>query len=277
MVNIDLPIALSIFLVFFVTTIVFAVNYVSKIPSLNKIDEFRSKAQDLYTMMFESEGIPEDWEKTGTIPAFPGVMTSVRKIPILINETNSSDRIDETISINITFDEDCENKAWNNTVRIHGNDLNDVAFNLTEQDFCSSQFLKSANFTFIFNISANQTKKFEIYFSDEQNITASNNTIAPTSLGQNLTIFSFPEDEIEVTSFLKVDALKNATFDEIIAIGQGYKFRVEIEDTGYNESYGESESSMQGAMDIGCYEAQKLLENPDGLLNKVDVKICVWK
>jgi hypothetical protein len=175
-VSIDLPVALGIFLIFLVLTVVFALNYFSKIPGLSKNTELRSKAVDLYNTLFKSRGIPENWEDSNSIPASPGMMITLRKVPVTVKETAGSDRINEPVVVNITFDEDCVNTAWNNTVRIYDSDLNEVAFNLTDQSFCSSQFLKTANISFNVNILANQNKKYDIYFSDDDSITAPTNT-----------------------------------------------------------------------------------------------------
>jgi hypothetical protein len=175
MVNVDLPVALAIFLIFLVVAVVFALNYFSNIPNLFKNTELRSKAEDLYSTLFESKGTPENWETSNTIPASPGLMTYLRKVPITIKETAGMDRTNEPVVANVTFDDDCINDTWNNTVRIYDSDLNEVPFNLTEQSFCSSQFLKTANLTFNVNISANQNKKYDIYFSDDESITASSN------------------------------------------------------------------------------------------------------
>lgn len=176
MVSIDLPIALAIFLIFLIVTVVFALNYFSKIPNLFKNNELRSKAEALYSTLFESKGTPENWENSNSIPAAPGMMITLRKIPVTIKETAGIDRINEPVVVNVTFDEDCINKTWNNTVRVYDSDLNEISFNLTEQSFCSSQFLKTANVTFNMNISANQNKKYDIYFSDDDSVTAPTNT-----------------------------------------------------------------------------------------------------
>jgi hypothetical protein len=43
------------------------------------------------------------------------------------------------------------------------------------------------------------------------------------------------------------------------------------------ETYGEGETERSMARDVGCYEVPKLIQNPDGSIKKVMVKICVWK
>ena len=174
---IDLPIALSIFLIFLLTTVVFAINYFVDLPKWFKINELRSKAEDFYDTLFKTKGKPTDWEDSVGVPAMPGVMIDLRKVPVLVEEQTGISRIDEPIVVNITFDEDCLDTTWNNTVRVYDSNMSGVSFNLTEQSFCPSNFLKNANVTFSVNISANENKKYEIYFSDDDSISASNNTI----------------------------------------------------------------------------------------------------
>lgn len=177
MVSVDLPISLAIFLIFLVFTIVFVLNYFADMPSLSKVRELRTKAEDLYDSMFKSKGLPENWESSGSVPAMPGVMTYLKKVPVTIEETAGINRTNEPIVVNTTTDEDCTNSTWNNTVRVYDSNMTEVASNITEQSFCSGQFLKNTNVTFNVNISANEKKKFEIYYSDDTGIVASNNTI----------------------------------------------------------------------------------------------------
>ena len=177
MVNVDLPIALSVFLIFLVVSVVFAVNYFLDVPNWVKTHELRDKAEEFYDTLFKTRGVPENWEDSNALPSLPGMMVYLRKVSVLVEETSGASRTNEPVVVNITFDEDCINKTWNNTARLYDSNLTLVSFNLTEQSFCSGQFLKNANITFNVNISANQKKKYEIYYSDDDSINASNSTV----------------------------------------------------------------------------------------------------
>jgi hypothetical protein len=177
MINIDLPLSLSIFLVFLIIVVVFAMNYILKLPDLTGVQEFRKKVSDLYNALFESTGTPATWEETGSVPSEPGVIINYYKIPILINETAGLDRINEPVEVNITFDDDCLNKTWNNTIRVYDRDLNESTFALSNETFCSEQYLKNATVTFNVNVSANQNKVYEIYYYRDRNISGPNNTL----------------------------------------------------------------------------------------------------
>ena len=177
MVSVDLPIALAIFLAVFLTVVVVVVNYFSGLPSLTAVQELRQKAESVFDLLFKTQG-PQNWEQSGKIPAAPGVLIELKKIPLLVTEKVGLNRTNEPVEISIIFDDDCGNKTWNNTVRVYDYDFNETASNLTEQNFCSSQFLRNATVIFNINISAGEGKRFGIYFSDDQNIKASNNTIS---------------------------------------------------------------------------------------------------
>ena len=41
--------------------------------------------------------------------------------------------------------------------------------------------------------------------------------------------------------------------------------------------YGGSESEMEKAKNVGCYEVPRFIQNPDGTIERVIVRVCVWK
>ncbi len=41
--------------------------------------------------------------------------------------------------------------------------------------------------------------------------------------------------------------------------------------------WGEREEEMREAANVGCYEVPKLIQNPDGTIKRVMVRVCVWK
>ncbi|MEM7825110.1 MAG: hypothetical protein QXO27_04015 [Candidatus Aenigmatarchaeota archaeon] len=148
-----------------------------KLPSIIELQEFRKKVTDLHNTIFRLTGLPATWEESGSVPSEPGVIVEFYKIPILIKETTGLDRINEPIEVNITFDEDCINKTWNNTIRIYDRDLKETIFRLSNENFCSDQYIKNATVTFIVNLSSNQNKVYEIFYYRDRNISEPNNTL----------------------------------------------------------------------------------------------------
>lgn len=41
--------------------------------------------------------------------------------------------------------------------------------------------------------------------------------------------------------------------------------------------WGETEEEMREAANVGCYEVPKLIQNQDGTVGRVMVRVCVWK
>jgi hypothetical protein len=167
---IDFAIASSIFIIFFGVALMFSTNYFSNLSSLTKTSEFRSISENFFKIFFESKGTPENWDDYSNTPVKIGLAEDLYKIPILLKETSGYNRTNEFISRHIVFDENCENKTWNDTIRIFDENYNEFVYKLSDETFCSSQYLKEANITWEVNVSANQTKKFLIYYSSENNV-----------------------------------------------------------------------------------------------------------
>ena len=168
---IDFAIASSIFLIFFGTALIFSTNYFSNLSSLTKTSEFRSVSENFFKIFFETKGVPENWDENYPIsPVKIGLMEDLYKITILLEETSGYNRTNELISRHIVFDENCENKTWNNTIRVFDEDYNEFVYKSSDETFCSSQYLKEANITWEVNISANQYKKFFIYHSPDNGV-----------------------------------------------------------------------------------------------------------
>jgi len=165
---IDFAVAVSFFLFFFAVVLMFSTNYFSNLSALVKTSEFRSISENLFTLFFESKGIPENWDEISSItPVKMGLMDDLYIVPILVKETNGSSRTDEPVSVRITFDENCQNKSWNTSVRLYDEDDNEVNIEISNTTFCTSQFLNVSNITWEVNISANQAKKYYLYYSPD--------------------------------------------------------------------------------------------------------------
>jgi len=75
---------------------------------------------------------------------------------------------------------------------------------------------------------------------------------APQSVGTHTVI-------VEVTDLITEKLITNSTSLTVSVI------------------YGEEEAEREEAENVGCYEVPKIIQNPDGSIEKVTVKICVWK
>jgi hypothetical protein len=116
--------------------------------------------------------VPEDWDLNYSIsPVKVGLMEYLYMIPILVQEDMGSDRTNEPVTIRITFDESCQNKTWNTTVRLYDEDGRELNIELSDVTFCVSRFLNQANVIWEVNISANQTKTYYLYYSPDESVT----------------------------------------------------------------------------------------------------------
>jgi len=161
--NIDLIIASSIFIVFISAVLLYIFGFQKQGPSWQSLIELRKEASDLASEII-SLGNPENWNKENVIPSKIGLASSAYLIPILISDTSGYNRINEPIAQEIVFDNDCKNLAWNGTVRIFDENFNEVPFRFVNQTFCPSGYLQKAILFFEVNVSANSSRKIQIFF-----------------------------------------------------------------------------------------------------------------
>jgi hypothetical protein len=170
---IDFGIAVSLFLIFFGLVLIFTTNYFSNLSSLTKTSEFRAVSEGVFNIFFERKGTPENWEKNYSVfPVQLGLAGDLYIIPVLIKENGGLDRTNEPITVEIIFDETCQNKSWNNTIRVYDENYNQMNLEISNATYCISQFLNQSNITWNVNISANQNKNYFLYYSPDDSITA---------------------------------------------------------------------------------------------------------
>jgi len=161
--NIDLIVAASIFLVFVSVTFFYILGYQKQTPQWQALVELRKKAMEL-TNEILTEGKPENWEKENVLPGKIGLTSSAFLIPIIVSDESGYERINEPVSIEVEFDVNCKNLAWKESVRIFDENFNEIPFKFVNQTFCSSGFLQKAILFFELNVSANSTRKIQVFF-----------------------------------------------------------------------------------------------------------------
>jgi hypothetical protein len=175
--NIEMTVAISIFIGFVAVMIAFAINYFSQAPFWGEIARYREKAIS-FIETISSKGWPEKWEEQNITPAQLGLSIDLYSVKVSVKEKSGYSRINEPVSVFVEFDPYCENKSWNNTVRVYDESFNEIPSFISYENFCSSQYLKEALITFFVNISANQEKNFQIFYSNDNTIIAPNYTKA---------------------------------------------------------------------------------------------------
>jgi len=171
--NVDLIVASSIFIIFISTVFFYLFGFQKQAPSWQSVIELRKKATDLMDEII-AQGKPENWEKENILPSKIGLASSAYLIPILISDESEYNRVNEPIAQEIIFDESCNNIAWNGSVRIYDENFNEIPFRFVNQTFCPSGFLQKAVLFFEINVSANSTRKLQIFFHNSTQVKPKN-------------------------------------------------------------------------------------------------------
>jgi len=167
--NVDLIVATGMFIIFISTLFVNLFALQKQLPSWQDVVDLRKRAIET-TEEFLSMGSPENWEKENILPSKIGLASSAYLIPILISDNSGYNRVNEPIAQEIVFDENCNNIAWNGSVRIYDENFNEIPFRFVNQTFCTSGLLQKAILFFEINVSANSTRKLQIFFHNSSQV-----------------------------------------------------------------------------------------------------------
>ncbi|MDI6798500.1 MAG: hypothetical protein QMD12_00675 [Candidatus Aenigmarchaeota archaeon] len=223
---IDFTVAVGIFIVFIAILISYLLNYLTSYSGLLTTSELRSAAYNAFIVLFGSKGIPEKWEEKNYTPVQVGLMTDLHRIPIIVTETNGTDRGDVIINVTLSFDAECENKAWNSTIRVYEGE-SEIPSQLYNQSFCTADYINRSDLVFNSSFSANQSKTFFVYFSNDKSIAPPNYSL-PFTAQTNFTIQIYPEEVLPVISISKLLALRNLSYEEVARTLGRYRFNIEI-------------------------------------------------
>ncbi len=171
--NVDLIVATSIFIIFVSAVFIYLFVFQKQASSWQTLIELRKKTAEL-TKEFVGKGNPENWEKENIIPSKVGIASTAFSIPILISDHSGVNRLNEPIAIEIYFDEECKNIAWNESIRIYDENLNEIPYKFLNQTFCFSNFLQKAILFFEINVSANSSRRLQIFFHNSTSVKSKN-------------------------------------------------------------------------------------------------------
>jgi len=225
--QVDFAIAVGLFITFMVILLLYLTGYMSSYTGIVSTSELRTIAYNIFNTLFGGKGVPKNWNEYNYTPVVIGLLTDLYRIPVIVSETNGTDRGNATINATISFDFNCENKAWNSTVRVLEGE-EEVPSQLYNQSFCTSRYLSSSDVVFNSSFLANQKKVFFVYFSGEKTIAAANYSLV-FSNPSNFSVQIFPEEKFSAVSVSKLLTLRNLTYEEIVRVlGTEYGFNVEI-------------------------------------------------
>jgi len=230
--QIDLAIAVGLFLTFVGLIIVYITSYMMNYSGLISISELRTAAYNIFKTFFTSKGVPSSWETNSYTPIKIGLITDMYRMPIMINNTNGTNFNNITMNISINFDTSCENTAWNDTIRMYDEDNQQIPLQLYNSTFCSEQYINKSDIVFNTSIVMDQNKILHIYFSNDENVTGSAYVMPfPNMNATNYTVIKYPKLKLTTISVAKLKALKNLSYDEVVRTIGNYKFYVEVSET----------------------------------------------
>ena len=169
---IDMAVGLGFFLFFLAVVLMLSIQHFIQAPATAQIQEYRDAAVQLFNQFFGTSGAPSDWESTGEKPSKLGLISTVYRVPITVEETGGSTRVNEPVTFRLVFDDDCANNAWNNTVRLYDTDIKAVSYDLTSQLPCSGNMLNESYIRFNANVSLGEKKMYYIFYTNDSEISA---------------------------------------------------------------------------------------------------------
>lgn len=226
---VDFTIAVGIFIVFVAFLFIFLTSTLTNYRSFAESSELKSSAISIFESLFSGKGIPSNWEESNYTPAKIGLVSDLYRVLINVTELNQTNRGNIAVNSTISFDSDCQNKAWNTSVRvvdINNTQINFAFFNTT---FCSQQWIKQADVVFNTTLNSQQSRYFYVYYSPEKFINSTSFPFAFPQSMTNITVNVTPEERITVVSPIKLKTLRNQTYEDVIqTISTKYKMYIEV-------------------------------------------------
>ena len=185
---VDMAVGLGFFLFFLAIVLMLSIQHFVEGPATMRIEEYREAAVRYFNQFFGTGGAPSDWESTGETPSKLGLMSTIYKIPITVEEKAGSARTNEPVAAKLTFDDACSNVAWNTTIRLYNSDLNITSYEAVNQVPCSGNMLNESYIRFNANVSQGEKKLYYIFYTNDSEVAAPNysmsysvSTWSPTS------------------------------------------------------------------------------------------------
>ena len=262
-------------LVFAVVIIIFvvflSVYYSSHFmqPSLNRARSLELKylAKGLSETVFNDPGVPEDWQwNNDTVK--PSLGSYIYSVPVYLKEWNGTDNDNVLIFVYL----ETEENAYNSSIIVYdGNETLDTELkDMVDSD--NDGFLEEVNVTFNVSVPADQEKLLHIYYSIDNQTSASYSSLSETNNTLNVTELSVKKHLGLTTS--KMSALGSVSLkDARDKFGVDLPFRLKVEKTGGNWEYGYNLTDRNTAVNI----KKILLQNSTGNIESAGAITYVWK
>ena len=169
---VDMAVGLGFFLFFLAIVLMLSIQHFVEGPATMRVEEYREAAVRLFNQFFGTGGAPSDWESTGETPSKLGLMSTIYKIPITVEEKGASARTNEPVMARLTLDDECLNMAWNTTIRLYNADLNITSYEAVNQVPCSGNMLNESYIRFNANVSQGEKELYYIFYTNDSGVAA---------------------------------------------------------------------------------------------------------
>ncbi len=258
--QIDFAMALSAMIIVMAFSISYVTNYFSLGSSQDKTFELQSAADGISKILFESSGIPTNWENNNYTPVRAGLKgISSSRIFITAAEKAGVNHGFEEIDVHVVFDTGCLNTTFNSSIRAYDRFMNETRFRIYNYTECAanSGFLREANINFLTNITGNTSQAFWLYYT--------NNTATPKKSAYN---FSYDSSLVGYWKFDSVNST-NYTLDSTINHNDGKLINYTCDPATCNIASGRINSALS-------FNGTNNYVNVGGLAN-MGISVLYWK
>ncbi len=233
--QIDFAMAISVMIVVIAFSISYVTSYYSRASPDDKTSELQASSSGIGKILFESPGIPQNWENSNYMPVRVGLKTDFARISMAAAEKGGVNHSFEEADVHVVFDAACANKTYNNSVRVYDQFMGETNFRIYNYTECAanSGFLREANINFLFNMTGNKSSIFWIYYT--------NNTAT-----QKKTVYNFSYDS-SLVGYWKLESVNstNYTLDSTQNKNDGKLYNYSCNPATCNLTAGQINSGLQ--------------------------------
>ncbi|MCX8179237.1 MAG: LamG domain-containing protein [Candidatus Aenigmarchaeota archaeon] len=171
---VEVALSTFIFVAFFIFLLSIFTNKLSSRLEEMRFMELEKRIETLENLL-NTYGKPENWNSSDDIVSFGLLQRIYYRVIVIDGEKNY--RNPEIVSVAININEDCKKDISNESLRVYNQEMEEMPFIISEQNFCFGDKIKNA--TIVFFDYFNDTKKYFIYYSegaarlDDFNLTSS--------------------------------------------------------------------------------------------------------
>jgi hypothetical protein len=224
----DMALAAGIMIVFLAFIISSMVGYINSYTGIASTSELQGVAKSVFNSLFTTRGVPGNWEGSSTLPLRFGLATDLYRMPIVVRETNGTERGNVSVNVTVIFDSICANTTIDTTIVLYDSNNTHVPVALFNKTSCPGTYLKQSDIVFFLTLNASQSKTFYIYYSPDTNVIVARPTIAfPTTVNYSATVY--PPQQMTQVSAAKILAMNSTNYTQFRqTIGSDYRVNITI-------------------------------------------------